>query len=185
MSSEKMRTPEFRTSFVKVFKPEKFSDDAPAKYSIVMLFDKKTDISELVAAAKKAREDKWGTDKDKYPKNLKNPIKDGDALGYEGFEGCVAISATSTDKPQVVTADLTERILDPCDFYSGCYAKATVRCAVFDHKGNKGVAFYLGNLQKVKDGDSLDGRAKPEDEFEPVASEKAEGYAKEDSDMFD
>ena len=181
----KIITKEFRASFVKVFKAEKFSDDSPAKYSIVMLFDKKTDISELANAIKKAREEKWGSDKTKWPKGLKNPIKDGDTLDYEGYEGCIAIAATSTDKPKVVSPDLSERLHEPSEFYSGCYAKASVNVAVYDKKANKGVAVYLQNIQKTKDGDSLAGRTNPEDDFAPVAAEKEESYAEEDSGMFD
>lgn len=52
--------------------------------------------------------------------------------------------------------------------YSGCYGRITVTFYGYNSNGNRGVAAGLGNIQKLKDGDSLGGRAKASEEFEPV-----------------
>lgn len=59
-------------------------------------------------------------------------------------------------------------ILDQTEVYSGCYGRITVTFYGYNSNGNRGVAAGLGNIQKLKDGDSLGGRAKASEEFEPV-----------------
>jgi hypothetical protein len=45
-----------------------------------------------------------------------------------------------------------------------------VTAYAYDKAGNRGVAFGLQNIQKLKDGEAFDGRSKPEDDFQPVAA---------------
>lgn len=165
---QKVITPEFRVSFPAVFQPKAFEGQEP-KYSIVMLFDKKTDLSKLKEMAKKAIEEKWPNVNER-PKNLKNPFRDGDIEkpDMQGYKGAVFISATSKMKPGVVDASL-QPIIAEDDFYAGCYARASVTCFAYDKMGNKGVSFGLQNLQKTKDGESFSGRTKAEDDFESVS----------------
>ncbi|PWG75044.1 hypothetical protein DF186_14750, partial [Enterococcus hirae] len=44
----------------------------------------------------------------------------------------------------------------------------SIRPFTYDVSGNRGVAFGLQNVQKLRDGDPLGGRTKPEDDFEPM-----------------
>ena len=37
---------------------------------------------------------------------------------------------------------------------------------MFNSKGNKGIACDLNNLQKIRDGEPLDGKSRAEDDFE-------------------
>ena len=59
-------------------------------------------------------------------------------------------------------------ILDQSEVYSGCYGQISVTFYGYNSNGNRGIAAGLGNIQKLKDGESLGGRAKASDEFETV-----------------
>ena len=159
-------TPEFRVSFPAVFKPRvpQNDDGSPGtpKYGVTMLFAKDADLSKLKAAAQEAVKEKWG---DKPPKNLRSPFRDQGDRELEGYvEGCVFINASSLQKPGLVDRQRQD-IIDETEFYAGCYARATVRAFAYEKKGNKGVAFGLNNVQKLRDGDPLGGRTRAQDDF--------------------
>jgi len=59
-------------------------------------------------------------------------------------------------------------ILDETEVYSGCYGRASVNFFPYSHKGNRGVACGLNNVQKLADGESLGGRSRAEDDFDAV-----------------
>ena len=167
--AKKITTPEFRVSFANVFKPRAFEGQEP-KYSLCMLFDKKTDLSALQKLAADAVAEKWPNPSDR-PKGLRNPFRDGDKekADVEGYEGKIFINASTKMKPGIVDQDV-QPIISEEDFYSGCYARATLTAYAYDTAGNRGVAFGLQNLQKLRDGEAFSGRAKAEDEFSPVDS---------------
>ena len=157
-------TPEFRVSFPAVFKPKRQKGDATSepKYGLTMLFPKGADLSKLKAAAQEAVKEKWG---DKPPKNLRSPFRDQGEKEYEGYvEGAVFVSASSKQKPGLVDRQRQD-IIDETEFYPGCYARATIRAFAYDNNGNKGVAFGLNNVQKLRDGDPLGGRTRAQDDF--------------------
>jgi hypothetical protein len=172
-------TPEFRVSYANVFAAVKNDLNGKMEYSVVAIFPKGADLAPLKAAAEKAIAEKLGPDKAKWPANLRHPFrkckerwqtKDGKEVipaGYEDGEATF-ITLKSTQRPGVVDASVTD-IIDTVGFYSGCYARASVRAFYYDQKGNKGVSFGLQNIQKTRDGDPLGGRARPSDEFEAVA----------------
>lgn len=159
-----LMTPEFRVSFPAVFKPKRQKGDATSepKYGLTMLFPKGADLSKLKAAAQEAVKEKWG---DKPPKNLRSPFRDQGEKEYEGYvEGAVFVSASSKQKPGLVDRQRQD-IIDETEFYPGCYARATIRAFAYDNNGNKGVAFGLNNVQKLRDGDPLGGRTRAQDDF--------------------
>jgi hypothetical protein len=165
---KKVVTPTFRVSFPKVFKAELNELSGKTEYSILMLIDKKSDMSAMKALAKEAVAAKWG---DKAPAGIRNPFRDGDVekAGKPEYAGQYFITAKRQQKPGLVDQDL-QPIMEINDFYPGCYARATVTAYAYDIKGNKGVSFGLQNIQKVKDGEPLVGRSNAEDDFAPVAS---------------
>lgn len=168
--SDNVHTPEFRVSFPNVFRPTtpKNAQNAEPKYSMAMLFPKGSDLTKLKEAAKAAIVERFGTDQAKWPKNLKSPFRDQGDFDYEGYEaGASMIRATSKQKPGLVDKNV-QPIIEESDFYAGCYARATVRAFYYDQAGNKGVSFGLQNIQKTRDGESLGGRSRPEEEFEAV-----------------
>lgn len=178
------KTPVFRVSYPHVFKPQLNDLNGQLEYSVVALFPKGADLTALKAAAHAAVVKKWGADKGKWPQNLKSPFRDqnerakdvdGKQVLPAGYEaGAVFLTLKSKQKPGVVDQQVND-IVDETEFYAGCYAKASVNAYAYDQKGNRGVAFGLGNLQKVKDGESLGGRTRPEDDFSAVEGEAAAG----------
>jgi hypothetical protein len=163
-------TPKARASYAYVFRTQKpMNPQQEAKYSLVLLFEAGADLSALKMAAHAAVIEKWGPDKEKWPKNLRSPFRDqGEKEGTDGYvKGSIFITATSKLRPGVVDAKVQD-ILEEKDFYSGCYCRASVRPFAYDNAGNRGVAFGLQHVQKLADGEPLGGRTRPSDDFEPV-----------------
>lgn len=176
----KIKTPVFRASFANVFKPRVAFEGTEPVYSVEMLFSKKEnkEMKWLKDAIKTVADAKWGAGK--YPKNFRSPIKDGDEKTLEGYPGNFFITAKSKQKPGVVDQNL-EEIIDPSEFYSGCFARATVTVAAYSTLGNNGVAVYLQNLQKVKDGEAFSGKRNAKDDFDAIEELADEGDSSEES----
>jgi hypothetical protein len=176
IEKKKCLTPEFRVSFPHVFEKHTGFQGQEAKFSIVMLFTKKTDLKELKRAAFNAATEKWG-DKTKWPKQLRMPFRDGDEKSdLMGYEGTIFVSASSKQKPQVVgnkkiDGQFPQLTKEDEQFYAGCYARATLIAFAYDKAGNKGVSFSLQNVQKLKDGEQFSGRKNADDEFDEVEDE--------------
>src|SRR3990167_1478549 len=73
--SARVPTPEFRVSFPNVFAPKKNELNGNMEYSIVMLFDKKVDMSKMKALAQRVAKEKWPNG---LPANFRSPFRDGD-----------------------------------------------------------------------------------------------------------
>ncbi len=177
-----INTPTFRVSYPNVFKAKKNDLNGKDEFSLVALFKKGEDLSALKAAAQKAIVDKWGPEKAKWPSNLRSPFrdqaeraKDVDGkrilpVGHE--EGAIFLNMKSSQRPGVVDQNVQD-ILDESQFYAGCFARASVNAFAYDQKGNRGVSFGLGNVQKIKDGEPLGNRARPEQDFAPIAVDES------------
>jgi hypothetical protein len=179
-------TPKFRVMYPNVFRPRENTKEDGTKvmeYSLHIVFPKGTDLSAITKAITDAAIEKWGADKSKWPKNLRNPVrkneereKDGKLPdGYE--EGGHFMNVRSKQKPGLVDAN-RQAIIDETAFYAGCWARAQINPYTYEAKGNKGVSFGLQNVQKMADGEPLSGRMRAEDAFEPVAD--AQGSTTED-----
>lgn len=162
----KVTTPEFRVSFCNVFTPVDKFDSGELKYDVTMLFDKDTDISPIKKAINEVIKAKWG---DNPPKKLSNPIKKGDDADtvYEGWAGKIVMSAWSKSKPGICDRQ-TNLILNENEFYSGCYARATINVFAWVRQSKAGISIGLNNLQKLRDGDRLDGRVNAENDFDSM-----------------
>lgn len=179
-----INTPVFRVSYPNVFKPKRNDLNGKDEFSIVCLFKKGENLDKLKAAAQKAITDKWGSDKAKWPSNLRSPFRDqaerakevdGKRILPAGHEeGAIFLNLKSSQRPGVVDQNVQD-IINEADFYAGCYAIASVNAYAYDQKGNRGVSFGLGNIQKVRDGEPLGNRAKPEQDFAPIAVEESSG----------
>jgi len=176
-------TPKFRVSFPHIFEAHSAFDGQPKKFSLSMLFDVDaigkdpkqqkmwTEFKALLATA--ARE-KWG---DKIPKPLKGPLRDGaEKEDLEGYgQGVIFVNASTKRRPAIVDGKL-QRIIDPEDFYAGCYAVAKVNAFTWSKMGKSGVSFGLISLQKVADGEPLGGAvSKPEEDFDALEDLGGEG----------
>ncbi len=175
-SETKVRIP-CRISFAHLYEPKSINDSDP-KYSVSCLIDKSDTetIDRIQKAIEAAREDgrtrKWGG---KIPPNLKLPLRDGDIdrPDDESYVGCFFVNATSKDKPQVVDRKV-QRIEDPMMVYSGCYCNVTVNFYPFNASGNRGIAAGLGNVQFIRDGEHLAGRASASSDFDALEEDDNE-----------
>lgn len=172
-------TPEFRVSFPAVFQARAAVEGQEPKFSVVMLFDKKTDLTILKQAVANAIIEKWGAEKTKWPKNLRLPFRDGSEKDYSGYENTTFVTASSKQRPGLVDQALQD-IIDPTEFYGGVYARATVAAFAYDVSGNKGVSFGLRNLQKTRDGEAFSGKNAANKDFDAITV--PEGSASEQAD---
>jgi hypothetical protein len=179
-------SPVGRVSYQHVFQPQANQEDPskPKKFSVVLIFDPENmdeADKEAYAAMKAAAEIALAA---KFPKKrpleMKNPFRDGNVKeGKPEFENKIFVTFSTQENadpdlnPKVVGPNNKRISQESGDFYSGCYARVSYNASAFDHeKGNKGVAFYLNNIQKVRDGDKLTSRTAAEDEFEAVEPEE-------------
>ena len=157
-----------RFSYLHCWEPDSVNGGDP-KYSvsaIILKSDTET-INAIKAAIEQAKKDsvsKWGG---KVPANLKLPLRDGDIdrPDDEAYAGCYFFNANSRQAPQVVDSKV-QPILDQSEVYSGCYGKISVTFYGYISNGNRGIAAGLGNIQKLKDGESLGGRTSAADDFQ-------------------
>jgi hypothetical protein len=156
-------TPEFRLCFPQLSEPKAFEGSNRELYSVVMLFPKSADISEIKKIVNEAAVAKWPNAEARKKLGLKNPIRDGDSKTEEWgdeFKGHWFIRASSQHQPKVVDRKKAE-IIDFDDVYSGCYARAVISAFAFDTAGNRGVAIGLDIVQKLKDGERIAGGGTP------------------------
>jgi hypothetical protein len=154
----KFVTGKVRFSYAHVFQPAE-TPNGNMQYSVSILIPK-TD-KDTVARFNKAFEDTkaanasvWGGT---VPKMLKGGLRDGDVEKDDAtYAGHYFINANSREKPGVVDADLNP-IMDPSEFYSGCYGRASITLYAYDTSGSKGIAAGLNNVQKLEDGQKLGG----------------------------
>lgn len=157
-----------RFSYLHCWEPDSVNGGDP-KYSVSAIIpksDTKT-VNAIKAAIEQAKKDsvsKWGG---KVPANLKLPLRDGDIdrPDDEAYAGCYFFNANSRQAPQVVDSKV-QPILDQSEVYSGCYGKISVTFYGYNSNGNRGIAAGLGNIQKLKDGESLCGRTSAADDFQ-------------------
>ena len=166
-----------RISFANIWEP-KAINGGDEKYSVSCLIpksDKKT-LARIQKAVEAAKEDgktrKWSG---KIPPNLKLPLRDGDIdrPDDENYEDCYFLNASSKDAPQVVDRKVNP-VLDPMMVYSGCYCNVSVNFYAFNANGNRGVAAGLGNIQFVRDGERLSGKASADADFDALEDDDEE-----------
>ena len=175
-SATKMVIP-CRISFANIWEP-KAINGGDEKYSVSCLIpksDKKT-IARIQKAVEAAKEDgktrKWSG---KIPPNLKLPLRDGDIdrPDDENYEDCYFLNASSKDAPQVVDRKVNP-VVDPMMVYSGCYCNVSVNFYAFNATGNRGVAAGLGNIQFVRDGERLSGKASADADFDALEDDEGD-----------
>lgn len=178
-------TSKARLSFNALFRPEDYKGKGDPKYSATLLFDPtEADsvafLKNLKAECKRLAVEEFGT------KNVdaKMPFKKGDERTYDGYAGMIYITPRSKFPPQIVGP--RRQPLQEGDVYPGCYVRASVSAYAWKvAEDNFGVSLYLGNLQKISDGDPFGGGAVPaESEFDDIG-EVDEDTGFEDDDLSD
>ena len=164
--------PDTRWSYANVWEPKSINGGTP-KYSVSLLIPKRdtktlTKIQAAIEAAYKEGEAKLkGNGKSVPPLTaIKTPLRDGDTERPDdsAYAGCYFVNANATSAPGIVDVDRNP-ILTRSEVYSGVYGRASITFYAFNSSGNRGIACGLNNLQKVRDGEPLGGKASAEADF--------------------
>ena len=164
--------PDTRWSYANVWEPKSINGGTP-KYSVSLIIPKRdtktlTKIQAAIEAAYKEGEAKLkGNGKSVPPLTaIKTPLRDGDTerLDDPAYAGCYFVNANATSAPGIVDVDRNP-ILTRSEVYSGVYGRASITFYAFNSSGNRGIACGLNNLQKVRDGEPLGGKASAESDF--------------------
>ena len=167
-------TPEFRAIYVWTEKPQPpLQEGQEAKYKVGMMFDKKN--KKVIAGLKEIIATADGLLKERFPKLkakqfqawLRNGNTDDTLSENPLFKGMYYAQAKTKDAPGIVDKH-RKLIVDPDEFYAGCYAIASCAMFTYDKAGNKGAGLLLNNLMKLRDGDRISGKPDPESDFEEV-----------------
>ena len=174
-----------RLSYANIWQAKSINGGAP-KFSTSILIpksDTKT-IAKVKAAIQAAYEEGEGKLKGNSKSapslaSLKTPLRDGDTErpDDEAYAGHWFLNANSNTAPGVVDAS-REPIYDTSEIYSGVYARVSLSFYAFNSNGNRGIACGLQNIQKVRDGESLGGKAKAEDDFDDFKPDDNEDFLK-------
>lgn len=165
--------PETRWSYANVWEAKSINGSTP-KFSVSLIIPKSdthtiAKIKTAIEAAYHDGESKLkGNSKSPTPLSaIKLPLRDGDIERPDdpAYANTYFINANSTSAPGIVDANCNP-ILTRSEVYSGVYGRASINFYAFNSNGNKGIACGLNNLQKVRDGEPLGGRARAEDDFE-------------------
>jgi hypothetical protein len=161
-----------RWSYANVWDPKAIDGGKP-KYSVSLIISKDdiATVNKIKAAIQAAYEEGQsklkGNGKTVPPlAAIKNPLRDGDLEkpDDEAYANAYFVNANSTTAPGIVDAD-RQPILERSEVYSGVYGRASINFYAFNVNGNKGIACGLNNLQKIKDGEPLGGKASAESDF--------------------
>lgn len=161
-----------RLSYANIWQAKSINGGTP-KYSTSVLIPKSdtATVAKVKAAIQAAYEEGVGKLKGNSKTapslaSLKTPLRDGDTErpDDEAYVGHWFLNANSNTTPGVVDAS-REPIYDTSEIYSGVYARVSLSFYAFNSNGNRGIACGLQNIQKVRDGESLGGKAKAEDDF--------------------
>ena len=164
--------PDTRWSYANVWEPKSINGGAP-KYSVSLIIPKSdtrtlSKIKAAIEAAYKEGEAKLRGNGKSVPalSAIKTPLRDGDVErpADEAYRNSYFVNANSPSAPGIVDADCNP-ILTRSEVYSGVYGRASVTFYAFNSSGNKGIACGLNNLQKIRDGEPLGGRASAESDF--------------------
>lgn len=161
-----------RWSYANVWEPKSINGGTP-KYSVSLIIpksDKATiqKIKAAIEAAYKEGETKLKGNGKSIPSlgSLKTPLRDGDIDRPDdpAYENAYFINANSNTAPGIVDSACNP-VLDRSQVYSGVYGRASITFYAFNSNGNRGIACGLQNLQLIREGEPLGGKASAESDF--------------------
>lgn len=170
--------PDTRWSYANVWEAKSINGGAP-KYSVSLIIPKSdtrtvAKIKAAIDAAYRDGEAKLKGNGKSVPalSTIKTPLRDGDTerLDDPAYADAYFINANSATAPGIVDAN-RQPILGRAEVYSGVYGRASINFYAFNSNGNRGIACGLNNLQKIRDGEPLGGKASAEDDFDTDSDE--------------
>lgn len=161
-----------RWSYANVWEPKAMEGGKP-KFSVSLIIPKSDTVT--VGKIKAAIEEAYRDGQSKLKGNaksvpalstLRTPLRDGDLERPDdpAYANAYFVNANSTSAPGIVDA-AKNQIIEKSEVYSGCYGRASISFYAFNANGNKGIACGLNNLQKIRDGEPLGGKASAESDF--------------------
>ena len=178
-TSQKVRTPEFRASFLHIFEREQKPTGEEGSYSLVAMFPKKSadwrkDLPWLWEAVKATLLAKYPSGQG-MPPMFKDygvdkpwPVKDGDTPNTRGIVREEAkghwlvrmISNNFDTRINLVDGrSMTQGTLTASTCYSGCYLEAIGKVLFYDKGASMGMTFGMDNLMMTREGESFGGGA--------------------------
>ena len=161
-----------RWSYANVWEPKAMEGGKP-KFSVSLIIPKSDTVT--VGKIKAAIDEAYRDGQSKLKGNgksvpalssLRTPLRDGDIDRPDdaAYANSYFVNANSATAPGIVDA-AKNQIIDKSEVYSGCYGRASISFYAYNANGNKGIACGLNNLQKIKDGEPLGGKASAESDF--------------------
>ena len=161
-----------RWSYANVWEPRAINGGTH-KFSVSLIIPKAdtvtvNKIKAAIEAAYKEGESKLKGNSRTVPPltAIKTPLRDGDTERPDdpAYKDSYFLNANSSTAPGIVDADC-QPILQRSEVYSGVYGRASINFYAFNTNGNRGIAVGLNNLQKIRDGEPLGGKASAESDF--------------------
>lgn len=182
VNGKRVTTGLVRIAFANFAKPKVNKKSGKTEWGCTLLIPKGRGLLKPYHdAAVEALAEKWPS-KDKWPRALRSldltkhlspgrdgwPLRDGDIMEYEGFEGMAFIGAKSYEEIPVV-----DSMRNPIEgealrkVVSGLICRLVISAAAFDVDGNQGVSFWCNAVQVCKDDDvRFGGRVNAKTAFE-------------------
>ena len=168
-----------RWSYANVWEPKAMEGGKP-KFSVSLIIPKSDTVT--VGKIQAAIDEAYREGQSKLKGNaksvpalstLRTPLRDGDLERPDdpAYANAYFVNANSATAPGVVDANRND-ILDRSEVYSGCYGRASINFYAYNANGNRGIACGLNNLQKIRDGEPLGGRASAMSDFATEAEEE-------------
>ncbi|MDO4867397.1 MAG: DUF2815 family protein [Clostridia bacterium] len=172
-----------RWSYCNVWEAKAINGGTP-KFSVSLLIPKSDTVTvkkikDAIEAAYREGEAKLKGNGKSVPalSVIKTPLRDGDQERPDdpAYAGHYFLNANSATAPGIVDADC-QPILTRSEVYSGVYGRASISFYAFNSSGNRGIACGLNNLQKIRDGEPLGGRASAESDFSDFDDEDDDDF---------
>jgi len=190
MSDTKFKINNVRLSFPHVFEKAKY-DGRDTKYEATLLIDKEDEatLGTIKKAIKAALIAKFGS-ADKIPKGItkgvRNCLRDGDDVDYDGYAGCMSIKAANKNRPRTLGRDKSPLGGDSGLLYAGCYCDAILDIWIQDNSYGSRVNCNLLALRHRADGEAFGAGGIPadiEDDFDDLEDEPVAELDDEDMDF--
>ncbi len=165
--------PDTRWSYANIWEPKSSINGGAPKYSVSLIIpksDTKTAVklkAAIEAAYHEGESKLKGNGKSVPPlAAIKTPLRDGDIERPDdpAYANAYFINANSAAAPGIVDANCNP-VITRSEVYSGVYGRASISFYAFNSNGNRGIACGLNNLQLLRAGEPLGGKASPENDF--------------------
>lgn len=161
-----------RWNCANVWEPKSINGGIP-KYSMSLIIPKSdtATISKINAAIEAAYTEgqarlKGSSKTVPLLSSIKTPLRDGDVERPDdpAYANAHFINANSATAPGIVDSNLNP-VINRSEVYSGVYGRASINLYAFNTNDNHGIACGLNNLQLIRPGEPLGGKASPKADF--------------------